>query len=202
MQVNMLITVVPCNQVNNCDINADCLYDPNTATYTCKCRLGYEGDGFSCRLTGPCSTLLDLPGINHQFTHYLNLQLTAGETNPFVMTMHLVFLEVLTMFASATLDSVVMDTAVLVSLRGSSILPSTHTMGSYYPWFFAALGDTTSYLLYSQGDSILQVPFRPTKDSPGKRLYHNSGQSKLSLKPMHYVWYASDLHAFNLLDRR
>ncbi|CAG5121406.1 unnamed protein product [Candidula unifasciata] len=39
---------VPCNQVNNCDRNAECLYDPDILSYTCRCSRGYEGDGLVC----------------------------------------------------------------------------------------------------------------------------------------------------------
>ncbi|BFZ12302.1 hypothetical protein BsWGS_15341 [Bradybaena similaris] len=39
---------VPCNQVNNCDRNAECLYDPDLLSYTCRCTRGYEGDGLVC----------------------------------------------------------------------------------------------------------------------------------------------------------
>ncbi|KAK7103484.1 nidogen-like [Littorina saxatilis] len=40
--------VVPCNQVNNCDRNAECLYDPDAMSYRCRCSRGYDGDGLTC----------------------------------------------------------------------------------------------------------------------------------------------------------
>ena len=43
---------VSCNQVNTCDVNADCIYDPATGTYVCRCRGGYQGDGYVCQLFG------------------------------------------------------------------------------------------------------------------------------------------------------
>lgn len=40
---------VPCNQVNNCDSNAQCIYNPDYQSYTCICNRGFEGDGKYCR---------------------------------------------------------------------------------------------------------------------------------------------------------
>lgn len=37
-----------CNIVNNCDVNANCIYDTYALNYRCQCHDGYEGDGFFC----------------------------------------------------------------------------------------------------------------------------------------------------------
>ncbi|KAK3773540.1 hypothetical protein RRG08_022252 [Elysia crispata] len=42
-------TEAPCNQVDNCHSNAECLYNPDVAAYQCRCSRGYEGDGTYCR---------------------------------------------------------------------------------------------------------------------------------------------------------
>lgn len=43
---------IPCNQVNNCDRNAECVYNPDMHSYTCKCTKGFEGDGLVCTEKG------------------------------------------------------------------------------------------------------------------------------------------------------
>lgn len=47
---------VSCNQVNTCDVNADCIYDPATGAHVCRCRSGYQGDGYVCQLFGKLTT--------------------------------------------------------------------------------------------------------------------------------------------------
>ena len=41
-----------CNEVNNCDENADCVYNYETLQYECECKDGFSGDGLSCTETG------------------------------------------------------------------------------------------------------------------------------------------------------
>ena len=53
-------SVVPCNQVNNCGSNAQCLYDPNALSYRCRCSAGYEGDGYRCEPRGNLSNIIPL----------------------------------------------------------------------------------------------------------------------------------------------
>uniref|UniRef100_A0A0B7B8A8 Nidogen n=1 Tax=Arion vulgaris TaxID=1028688 RepID=A0A0B7B8A8_9EUPU len=43
-----LLRFIPCNQVNNCDRNAECIYDPDILSYTCRCSRGFDGDGLVC----------------------------------------------------------------------------------------------------------------------------------------------------------
>ncbi|WAR19053.1 NDG-like protein [Mya arenaria] len=44
--------VVPCNEVNKCSEDGQCLYDPSVEGYQCRCNRGFEGDGFTCRSRG------------------------------------------------------------------------------------------------------------------------------------------------------
>nr|XP_045605047.1 nidogen-like isoform X1 [Procambarus clarkii]XP_045605056.1 nidogen-like isoform X1 [Procambarus clarkii] len=39
---------VPCNKVNNCHPNAQCIYESYSQTYSCQCNVGYDGDGYDC----------------------------------------------------------------------------------------------------------------------------------------------------------
>ena len=52
------LSEVECNQINNCDSNADCRYDQLLFSYRCLCRDGYEGDGITCTPKGKKSYLL------------------------------------------------------------------------------------------------------------------------------------------------
>ena len=45
-------SVTPCNQVNNCDRDAECIYDPDTLSYRCRCGRGFDGDGYTCHQKG------------------------------------------------------------------------------------------------------------------------------------------------------
>ena len=38
-----------CSSLEDCDTNAQCLYDVISQRYKCKCNHGYEGDGRSCK---------------------------------------------------------------------------------------------------------------------------------------------------------
>ena len=79
-----------CDVVNNCDINAQCVYDRSQNTHKCQCRPGYGGDGYSCRREGTLHLNSIIPnpakprhvvctrdsfennfGIKHLFTNYL-----------------------------------------------------------------------------------------------------------------------------------
>uniref|UniRef100_A0A915PNJ4 Uncharacterized protein n=1 Tax=Setaria digitata TaxID=48799 RepID=A0A915PNJ4_9BILA len=45
---------VPCNVVNNCNTNADCIFEKNDrdeSVYRCRCRPGFSGDGHRCAMT-------------------------------------------------------------------------------------------------------------------------------------------------------
>ncbi|VDK30848.1 unnamed protein product [Gongylonema pulchrum] len=45
---------VPCNVVNNCDTNGDCIFEKNDrgdSVYRCRCRPGFSGDGYRCAMT-------------------------------------------------------------------------------------------------------------------------------------------------------
>ena len=37
-----------CNVLNDCDANAQCLLDPATEEYNCRCSAGFLGDGKTC----------------------------------------------------------------------------------------------------------------------------------------------------------
>ena len=50
--VIVFCTEVSCNDVNNCDVNADCTYDHSSSNYQCQCRSGFRGDGYSCTDSG------------------------------------------------------------------------------------------------------------------------------------------------------
>ena len=61
-----------CDVVDNCDRNAQCLFDFDQRRYVCKCDEGYDGDGTYCREKGTnkaiqvCSVfpLYELHGLN------------------------------------------------------------------------------------------------------------------------------------------
>lgn len=38
-----------CNILNNCDVNARCIYDADTRGYSCICNPGHRGDGYRCQ---------------------------------------------------------------------------------------------------------------------------------------------------------
>ena len=38
-----------CNQVNNCHSNGQCIYEPTTSQYLCRCNEGFIGDGYQCK---------------------------------------------------------------------------------------------------------------------------------------------------------
>lgn len=38
-----------CNVLRNCDYNADCLFSAS-GTYSCVCKPGYKGDGYTCEI--------------------------------------------------------------------------------------------------------------------------------------------------------
>ena len=60
----LCFTETQCNQVNNCDPNADCRYDVRTERYRCECRSGYEGDGVTCTVVADCSRNRDICDVN------------------------------------------------------------------------------------------------------------------------------------------
>ena len=37
-----------CDTLNNCAVDADCLYDSYTQEHRCQCRSGFKGDGYFC----------------------------------------------------------------------------------------------------------------------------------------------------------
>lgn len=37
-----------CNDLNNCNENAECKFVPTISSYSCVCNDGFEGDGFIC----------------------------------------------------------------------------------------------------------------------------------------------------------
>lgn len=41
-----------CNEVNNCDANAECMFDYEERRYVCECKEGFSGDGVTCTDTG------------------------------------------------------------------------------------------------------------------------------------------------------
>jgi nidogen (entactin) len=41
-----------CSEVNNCDDNAECVYNYEAGHYQCECNDGFSGDGLSCMDTG------------------------------------------------------------------------------------------------------------------------------------------------------
>ncbi|KAL3985317.1 G2F domain family protein [Acanthocheilonema viteae] len=51
---NEFLEGVPCNVVNNCNTNADCIFEKNDrdeSVYRCRCRPGFSGDGYRCTMT-------------------------------------------------------------------------------------------------------------------------------------------------------
>ncbi|RZB39705.1 nidogen-1 [Asbolus verrucosus] len=42
---------VTCDVLNNCNRNAQCLYSPESETFSCKCNAGFEGDGYNCEMS-------------------------------------------------------------------------------------------------------------------------------------------------------
>lgn len=42
-------------QENNCDVNAQCVYDEIVGKSVCKCNKKYDGDGKSCHLVPECA---------------------------------------------------------------------------------------------------------------------------------------------------
>lgn len=43
-----LISAASCNTTHNCSPYADCLYNPMTSSYECKCLSEFIGDGYNC----------------------------------------------------------------------------------------------------------------------------------------------------------
>ena len=50
-QVFFVLSEGSCEMVNNCDPNADCVADPQSARQVCRCREGFAGDGTRCTLS-------------------------------------------------------------------------------------------------------------------------------------------------------
>ncbi|CAG9539309.1 unnamed protein product [Cercopithifilaria johnstoni] len=51
---NEFLEEAPCNILNNCNINADCIFEKNDrgeSVYHCRCRPGFSGDGYRCTMT-------------------------------------------------------------------------------------------------------------------------------------------------------
>ncbi|XP_042869908.1 nidogen-like isoform X3 [Penaeus japonicus] len=49
----------PCNKRNNCNSNAQCIYDGYAERYKCQCNAGYDGDGYYCNELDQCSSVQD-----------------------------------------------------------------------------------------------------------------------------------------------
>ena len=43
-----------------CDGNAYCVVYPNSISYSCQCKDGFEGDGFQCNKLGTCQLFLEI----------------------------------------------------------------------------------------------------------------------------------------------
>ncbi|XP_047498425.1 nidogen-like [Penaeus chinensis] len=56
----------PCNKVNNCHSNAQCIYDGYSEQYRCQCNAGYDGDGYFCNELDVSCDSVDICHIHAQ----------------------------------------------------------------------------------------------------------------------------------------
>ncbi|VDK46117.1 unnamed protein product [Anisakis simplex] len=47
-QEEVLVEQQYCDTLHNCDVNAECIFDPQIGHYICRCMPNFEGDGYSC----------------------------------------------------------------------------------------------------------------------------------------------------------
>ena len=60
----ILLDVNECaDERDSCDGNAYCLVYPNSISYSCQCKDGFEGDGFQCNKLGTCQLFLEILGL-------------------------------------------------------------------------------------------------------------------------------------------
>ena len=56
------VAEIDCNEVNNCDESADCIYDRDSSRYRCECIEGYSGDGYRCTRGRQLGATRQVPG--------------------------------------------------------------------------------------------------------------------------------------------
>ncbi|ELT91752.1 hypothetical protein CAPTEDRAFT_173985 [Capitella teleta] len=172
-----------CNVQNFCDSNAQCLLDGDR--YVCRCNEGFEGDGRVCRQSiVPCNQVNNCD-INAEClfdpnsASYTCACRLGYEGDGFSCRLT----------ADCQQDQSICDGNARCVPRGTDYVCICNPGFRGDGYRCAPLGDTTSYLLYSQGDSIFQVPFSPSSDSHGKRILYAPGSLAVGIDADCYARY-------------
>ncbi|XP_076314540.1 uncharacterized protein LOC143226890 [Tachypleus tridentatus] len=171
---------VGCNIVNNCDVNAECVYDYLSLQYHCQCRSGFQGDGKICRQVEiPCNVVnrcdvradcLYDPGSQgyrcrcwegYEGDGFTCHPGTSCREKPDVCDVHA--------------ECVYSPDSDRYYCRCASGYTGDGFTCEATPKFEG------QYLLFTQGMSLLQMPFNPTRNNPGKLVLMEPYQTAIGI---------------------
>lgn len=169
---------------NSCDVNAECIFDTSSRGYVCQCKKGWTGDGQTCQQTIlPCDRLnnchinaeclVDPYSGNHHcqcMTGYKGDGYSCTPIDCQHSTDHC-------------------DKNAKCEQRGQDFICVCKT--GYYGdgMTCAPSGQSDSYLLFSHGKVIYELPFKPSQQNPGKRIVNAPDQTIIGLDVDCYLRY-------------
>lgn len=171
-----------CDIMDNCDDNAECVFDDDRRDYVCRCNPGYTGDGYQCtrRVEPPpqdCNNVAGFCDANAQCNYDEQTQRYSCQCNRGYEGTGRSCSRV-----DCRRDPRVCDVNARCERRGSEFTCVCRSgfQGDGYERCQGAVS-STSYLVYTQGMYIMHVPFTPTTANPGGQILYIPGQTAVGI---------------------
>ncbi|XP_013386084.1 nidogen-1 isoform X2 [Lingula anatina] len=166
-----------CNVIDICDRNAQCVPDAILRRYVCQCREGYTGNGRTCTPSVmPCNQVNNCdPNADCLYESstgaYRCICRQGYEGDGYACRPG----------ANCRNNPNICDPNAACTLAGSDYvcLCNRGYRGDGKRCYASSAAD--SYLLYTQGMSIMQVPFNPSQREPGKQVLLIPGQTAIGI---------------------
>lgn len=166
-----------CSLVNFCHRDAQCLYDYELRRYTCQCNEGFSGDGRDCREevvtcheVNNCDINAECVYDPRDLTYRCNCrQGYEGDGYSCRLT------------ADCRRDPTICDTNARCERRDYDFVCICQSGYQGDGYRCASVGDARAHLLLAQGMTIVDMPFNPTPEDPGKPILMIPGQTAIGI---------------------
>ncbi|KAI0241926.1 Nidogen-2 [Lamellibrachia satsuma] len=166
-----------CDISNNCDENAQCVFDRRESRYACVCNEGFEGDGISCTETSlPCNQVNNCD-INADCLYDPNFgtyQCSCREG--YAGDGYSCRIE-----ADCRRNPDICDRNARCEQHGTDYVCICNTGFRGDGRKCGSSGENPSYIMFTQGMSIMEVPFTPSSKQPGKQTILIPGQTAIGI---------------------
>jgi len=165
-----------CQSVSDCHQEADCTYSAEHSQYVCTCNTGFTGNGYFCTEEN-CNINPSNCDTNAMCVYEPYSQRHTCRCNPGFEGDG----QYCRQQADCSLEASLCDGNAHCTRRADLFVCACNQGYRGDGHTCAPLGDAASYLLYAQGATIMEIPFQPTDDQPGKRVLKLDGQTAIGL---------------------